>query len=327
MKTRETVRYGFACGKVRVLETRVFGRGTYERLLDAPTFADQRRLLSDTPYGRYLEGVETADGVERALIDALDGFYAFLDEAALPDPVVRFFRVRHDFELLRGALKSRALGIGWEAPAASLGTVDPALFHGPSDELPEPFREASILAAAAVAEGAARLGDIDSIVDRALFAELGRLGRESKSGFLAGLADSLIDVANAKVLIRARRSGLSAHDADAALIPGGTLTPKAFAALYPLPIDEIAARLAATPAFSQVPADDIADPARIDIAAENAVVRYLRRARTVPVGPEPVIAYVFTREAEVAAVRTALIGKLQGLDPELLRGRFRDLYL
>lgn len=320
------MRYGFACGKVRVLEERVFSRGMYERLLDAATFADQRRLLSDTPYGRFLELADTADGVERALAEAVDGFYGFLEESSLPAPVVRFFRVRHDFEALRASLKSRALGVAFQEPGPFLGTLDRAVFTGPVEELPAPF--GGVAAAALAGEGGpAALGAIDAAVDRALFDELTRCAADSGSEFLEGLAATLVDTANVRGLIRARRSGLSAHEAEATLIPGGALSVERVGRLYVLPVEEIAARLAALPAFSDIPPEDIADPGRLDVAVENAVVRYLRRARVVPVGPEPVIAYVFAREAEVAAVRTVLIGKLSGLSPELLRSRLRDLYL
>ena len=75
---RDALRYGFAVGKVRVLETRMLDRAACERLLDAPTLAEQRRLLSETAYGRYIERAETADEVERALDDALEGFYGYL---------------------------------------------------------------------------------------------------------------------------------------------------------------------------------------------------------------------------------------------------------
>lgn len=326
MRTRDAVRYGFACGKVRVLEERVFGRGMYERLLDAVSFGDQRRLLSDTPYGRFLEHVDTADGVERALAEALDGFYRFLEESSLPAPVVRFFRVRHDFEALRGSLKARALGVGSEERVAHLGTVRPEMLAGPAEDLPAPFAEAAA-AALAPGGGAGALKAIDQVIDRALFAELRRCATESRSEFLQELAATLVDTVNVRALVRARRSGLSVQEAEAALIDGGALRVGQVGRLYGLPVEELAARLAALPALSDIPPEDIADTGRLDVAVENAVVRYLRRARVVPVGPEPVIAYVFAREAEVSAVRMVLIGKLSGLSPDLLRRRLRDLYL
>jgi hypothetical protein len=43
--TRDAVRHGFAVGAA-VLETRMLDRAAYERLLDAPTLAEQRRIVS-----------------------------------------------------------------------------------------------------------------------------------------------------------------------------------------------------------------------------------------------------------------------------------------
>jgi V/A-type H+-transporting ATPase subunit C len=83
-------RYGFAVGRVRVLETRLLGRSTFERLLDAHSFREQLRILSETPYGVYLEGVTTAEGVEAALDGSLRDLYNdFLEQANLPEDIVR----------------------------------------------------------------------------------------------------------------------------------------------------------------------------------------------------------------------------------------------
>lgn len=327
MRTRDAVRFGFACGKVRVLETRVFGHDTYERLLDASAFADQRRLLSDTPYGQSLEGVTTAEGVEQALAETLGGFYAFLTEASLPECVTRFFRVRHDFDAMRAALKARVLGVAREdSPNAALGTLPPGALEGNLAALPAPFAAAAAEALSLDPAAAGVLGAMDAVLDRAYFGEALRCARESKSGFLLGLARVMIDAANAKAVVRARRNGLSVDAVERMLIEGASLRPDRIGRVYSAPLAVVAERLAAMPAFRGVPAEELTDVARLDIAAENAVVRYLRRARTVPVGPEPVIAYVLSREAEVAAVRTVLIGKLAGLPSDLLRGRLRDMY-
>jgi len=76
-----------------------------------------------------------------------------------------------------------------------------------------------------------------------------------------------------------------------------------------------------------LPPEFFADVSRLDVLADNIVVEYLRRARMVPIGAEPVIAYVMGREAEVRAVRTVLLGRLAGLPTELVRTRLRNLYV
>ena len=61
-----------------------------------------------------------------------------------------------------------------------------------------------------------------------------------------------------------------------------------------------------------------AKPSRLGSAA-------LRGARQGQVGPEPVIAYVFRREAEVAALRVLLLGQLARLDKATIRRSLRGV--
>jgi V/A-type H+-transporting ATPase subunit C len=356
--TRESIRYGFAVGKVRVLETKVFGLATYERLLDAADFSEQRRILSDTLYGRYLEGAESATDVERGMDSALDDFYRFLDEANLPSAVVRFFRERYDFANLKGALKAELLGVRSDDLLVGLGTIPVEGFSGPLDELPAPWGEVARRALEAVrADGSAgesargreaavstsrRAGEtsneapqvsegalrsVDTEVDRAMFVELGKLARESKSTFLRDLAALQIDIANVRTLVRARLAGMTAEAALEAALQGGSIPVKKLEALYQMPLAEAGAHLADLPQLKGISVADLIDVSRLDVIADNMVVEYLRRARLVSIGAEPVIAYVMGREAEVMAVRTLLIGKLSGLSSEVLRRRMRDLYV
>ncbi len=340
---RESIQYGFAVGKVRVLETRVFGVPTYERLLDAADFEEQRRILSDTIYGRYLDGAQSTSDVERGLDSALDDFYRFLEEAHLPRPVVHFFRERYDFANLKGVLKARLLSAPVDDLLVDLGTIPIEEFGGQLEELPEPFGSLSqrVLEAARTSVEDATKGAtpgsgtsaadvlplVDTEVDRAMFVELGRLASQSGSAFLKQLASLQVDIANVKSLLRARLASVPAKDALATTMEGGSVPVAELARLYELPLAEAGARIAAMPALSGIPASDLVDLGRLDVIADNIVVGYLRRARAVSVGAEPVIAYVMGREAEVRAVRTLLIGRLAGLPTEVLRSRLRNLYV
>ena len=331
----DSIRYGFAVGKVRVLETRVFGRATFERLLDAGTFADQLRVLSDTYYGRYLEGARTATDVERGLEAALNGFYCFLEEAKLPPEVVRFFRIRHDYANLKAKLKAEALGEPLTGMLSALATTPPEAFEGGRDGLPPFLGQAydglsrPTEDRAGVRQRSTRddLGRIDAEVDRRMFADLLRTGKESGSEFLVGLARLMIDVANVKAALRARARKLPSAEAAAMLVPGGALAVDRIMEAYAAPEGAIVDAALRSPMLSEVSSADLADPERLDVVGDDLVVRYLRRARMVPIGVEPVIAYVMAREAEVVALRVLLVGKLAGVPAEALRARLRDLYV
>lgn len=337
---RDSVRYGYAVGRVRALETRVFRDAVYERLVDAPTFAEQRRILSDTAYGQHLEGVETADAVERALEAALGEVYALVEALGLPDAMVRFFRVRHDYANLRARLKAEVLGASVEADLDALGTVPPQVIAGPLEALPDHLRRAAEEARTAIAaleERAARHGGeassqerleaIDRVVERAEHAELAEAARAAKSDFLREYVALTVDLANVKRVLRARRRGMPLADVGPTLLEGGRIPRETLAEAYALPLEEMAERLASHRALRGVAAEDLLSLDRLDVATDALAVRMMRAGRAVPLGAEPVVAYVLAREAEVRQLRVLLIGKLAGLGPDDLRKRLRKVYV
>lgn len=338
---RDSMRYGYAVGKVRVLETRALDSAAFERALDAPSFAEQKRLLSESLYGRYLEHAATAEDVERGLAQALDDFYRFLDTAALPEAVSRFFRIRHDFSNLKAALKARALGVPADPLLVAHGAVATESFSGDLTTLPAPVGPVAkaLLARAANESTAAekpedgsadatvaRLMALEVAVDRAMFDELLRAAHEADSAYLVELARLSVDIANARTLVRARAAGRTPAETAELLIEGGTGSIKGLARIAESAAPEIAAALRSVPSLRALPAEQLEQTGTIDGALDAVLAAALRRGRMGgQVGPEPVIAYVFAREAEVAALRVLLLGRLAGIDSETLRARVRVL--
>ena len=62
-------------------------------------------------------------------------------------------------------------------------------------------------------------------------------------------------------------------------------------------------------------------------ACDNAVARYVQRARRVPFGVEIVVGYLFARQGELTALRIILSGRLAGLDKDTIRERLREAYV
>ena len=63
-----------------------------------------------------------------------------------------------------------------------------------------------------------------------------------------------------------------------------------------------------------------------ELACDNAVNEYLKKAKLVSYGPEALIAYIAAVEGEITAVRMILTGRLAGIEPQVIRERLRDLY-
>lgn len=324
----DPMRYGFAVGRVRVLEAELLTATTYERLMDARDFDLQRRVLADTVYGPYLESVQNPDDIEGALNASLVDLYEdFLEKANLPTAMVSYFRARHDFENLKASLKAEALRIPAEPLMTPLGSVPAEAFHGSSERLPSEVRaaEGRIRASLADEDGDLPPDAVEAAVDREMFAYLSKIAATSRSEYVQHLAALEADAGNTRAFVRCRWRGMPVSTLEAALVPGGTIAPSKFVSLYRLSFAEGVAQLGTLGPLRRVDPEALADPTRLDVAIDALIAREARKHRLTSIGPDPVVSYVLARRAEVTALRTIIIGTFAHVPVEQLRERVRDV--
>jgi V/A-type H+/Na+-transporting ATPase subunit C len=324
----ESMRYGFAVGRVRVLEAHLLPRATYERLIDARSLSEQRRILGETIYGGYLEMAHTIEGIERGLDAALTDLYDdFLCKANLPRPFVEFFLVRHEYENLKGRLKAEALGTSPTPMLTRLGCASVQAFEGPSEKLPPRMRvsERKVRRAIARDDGTLPPDEIEDAVDTELFNALAEIAEESRSPFVRELFQLEADIGNVRAFVRARARDIPVSEVRTRFVPGGRISIQALVSAYRLQPVEAASRLAATRLLPGVDVEAVADPARFDIEAVRIVSGRVRASRMIAVGPEPVLGYIKERQAEVTALRVLLMGSLARVPATHLRERLKDV--
>ena len=138
----------------------------------------------------------------------------------------------------------------------------------------------------------------------------------------------LVDSANLKSAVRTLRMGKNQDFLAGVLIEGGSISTQRIAAAADK--DSLAALYARTKLekAASLGAEALAGGSMtaFELACDNAVNAYLRDAKLVPYGCEPVAAYLAAIEGEIQAVRMILTGRLAGVKPELIRERLRDLY-
>ena len=148
------------------------------------------------------------------------------------------------------------------------------------------------------------------------------------SPFLKGYAEILVDTANLKSAVRTLRMGKNQDFLAAVLIEGGNVGTQRITAAGDK--DSLAALYARTKLekAASLGADALAGGSMTEFerACDNAVNAYLRDAKLVPYGCEPVAAYLAAVEGEIQAVRMILTGRLAGVRPQVIRERLRDLY-
>lgn len=328
--TRDTD-YLFLAARVRALEAMMLTRERQERMLEAPSLPDAVRVLEECGW----TGGAIADAEELHAALTEQSRRTLADVAAFsPDPdIVAAFRLRYDYHNVKVLLRAEAQGAEAAWLLSGLGRISEAELRNAirtSDlhALPRGLQEA-------IAEGREVLGATrdpqlaDFALDRAHYRELLASAKRCGSRFLTGYARAGIDAANLRGVVRALRMGKGQAFLKGVLLPGGTVDAlrilRAVASgssledLYgPTPLSAAAAAGAAAIAGGRL--------TRFERLCDDAMLDLLRRARFVPFGDAPVIAYLAARERELTAVRIILTGRLAGLGPDTIRERLRESY-
>ncbi len=321
--------YLFLSAALRAREPRMLSRDRAERMLDAPSFAECAKMLTDCGY-EDMSGMNAAE-IDRALSRSRAEIFR---ELALQPParaLVDFFRVKYDYHNAKVVLKAEATGSEPLPMMSESGRLAPeellsAYREERSGDMPERL-------AKAMAEGKEILARTanpqlaDFTMDRACFEELAAIAEGTGSEFLKDYVAVMADSTNLKSAVRTIRMGKTADFLRLALVPGGRVDAERFAAaggeglpaLFNGSILAEAASLGAAAAEGGSMTD-------FERACDNAVMAFLRTAKLVSFGEEPVAAYLAAVENETTAVRMILTGMLAGIAPQTIRERLRDLY-
>ena len=322
--------YLFISAMLRAREPRMLSREKAERMLDAPSFSESAKLLTDCGYEdmSQMNAAQIDGALSRHRAEVFRELMLLLPEKQLVD----VFRVKYDYHNAKVILKAEAMGTDGTVLLSESGRVSPEALLSAYQE--DRLNALPSRLATALSEGRellARSGNpqlADFALDKAYFAELTELAKTSESSFLRGYVAILADSTNLKSAVRTLRMGKNADFLRGALVTGGKIdgdrlvsaaSGEGLAALFNgSALSEAAALGAAAAEGGSMTA--------FERACDNAVMAYLVGAKLKAYGEEPVIAYLAAVENEITAVRMILTGRLAGIDPQVIRERLRDLY-
>ncbi len=330
--TREPAKYGYAVGRIKVRETGLLNSQRLGRLIEAD-FDEALHILEEVDYGDYLKGSRVASDVDAGLMRFLQDLYELLREITpASSHIAEFLLDRYDFHNIKVLLKQRCCGEQNDGPMLDLGTLDPealrVALENPA-KLPQHLA-GPVLEVLALPEITSQW--VDTVVDRHFFEHRLVLAREERSGFMVDFARTSMDLANIKILLRAKNLGKDAGFLERALAEGGRMGKVRMAALVTQPAEEMLRALGRGkyPA-GLLPLLEVEDEqvrlTDYDKRADDLLMAQLHRALQIAVGVEPILGYMRGRENDVTVLRIILMGKLHNLSPEAIERHVRRLYV
>ena len=328
MSNKKCVRekYLYLSAMLRAREAKMLTRDKAERMIDAPSFDEAAKMLTDCGY-KDMSGF-TAKQVEETLAEHRAEIFAELARLSPNAEPVEVFRMRYDYHNAKIVIKTEADGRDRTDLMSASGRVSPEVLKRSFAE--EKYLGLPSVLADAMVEAKSQNPQLaDFILDRAYFAEICAAAKNLGSAFLRGYAQILIDAANLRSAVRTMRMNKDAEFLKTALIPGGGIDTGRILAAFGSG-DTLASiyanTLLANAAALGAAAVKGGTMTEFELACDNAVTAYLTGARLVSYGEAPVIAYLAAVEGETTALRMILTGMLAGLPTETIRERLRDLY-
>ena len=315
---------------LRAREPRLLSNEKAERMLDAASFEDAAKLLTDAGYPDMSQ--MDAKELEATLAAHRDAIFEDLGRFSPDSRLVDVFKLKYDYHNAKTIIKSEAMETDVKRLLSDSGRIPGLRLMELYNEdkrimLPETLATAMSEAKSVLARtGNPQLADF--VLDRAYFEELQKAAQELDSAFLKGYVTILIDSANLKSTVRTLRMGKGQEFLSQVLVSGGSVgterlsavgDKEGLAALFLHSSLEKAAQLGGE-------ALEGGSMTGFELACDNAVNAYLKDAKLVSYGDASVLAYMAAVEGEITAIRMILTGRLAGVSPQVIRERLRDLY-
>lgn len=322
--------------RLRVLENRLLDRNKLDRMIDSASPEEALKVLSETEYSSLLSNIKRVQDYETILSSELRRVYKLLYDITPIKQLIDVMTLKYDYHNIRVMLKGKALGKDLSDLLIPVGTVSVEkltyyINNGNYRDMEATMRTAlEKTEEAFVATKDPQI--IDIMLDAYMFKDMLGKAYSLKDDFLINYVKINIDLINIKTLLRVKKQNKDREFLKKVIVEGGKIDRDIYINGLNDSMDSFANRISHTDYFNilKLGLEEYNRTARINVfekLSENLLMGYVKKAKYVSFGIEPVIAYLVAKEAEIKAVRIVIVGKINNVSPELIRERLREIYV
>lgn len=330
------VDYAYASARIRAKEPKLLGAGHFDRMLDASHAEEAYKLLAEAEYGIGSSSTTGIFAFEELLAEEMKKCYSLLLEIAPQAEVIKAFQRRYDFFNIKVILKAEFSGQEIPPILMDTGTISKeAIVRMIRERDCSELTQIMCEAVGQTRDIFSRMHDpqaVDLILDRASYEQLATDLKGIDSEYLHNIAQITTDITNIKMFIRARTLNKAWDFIKKLLLEDGTIPEEVFFKNSDKPVDSFVEEIR----YSRY-GDTVyrgweqfrikRNSSAIEKKLDDYLMEFIRRAKMVTMGVEPLIAYLFAKEAEIRNVRIIMTGRINKLPVELIRERLREVYV
>jgi len=324
--------WAFLSGRVAAMESRLIRNDVIQRMAAIEQFNDVFLAVSDTAYKDAFPIIEKLHEADSIITGVYSDRLAELARYSPQPEVVELFRIGDDFRSLKAFLKNKLAGLqlpvnGGRIPDAAWQRV---LEDLKTDLPPFWYDATAIIRRECEAQPELAPQTIDLVLDSEQLARQVEIARIIGAPLIIEWASRRMIVRAIEVVWRAKTGGYDMARLRR-LFLRGELDDPLLGGLAGLPLDQWAERL--RPTFLGPIVDDVfaqsgtGQVTRFARRADDLLLELVKKAKSVPFGPERIFGYLCALRTEVHNLRLILAGKVNKINSRLLRERLREQYV
>ncbi|MBB6632192.1 V-type ATP synthase subunit C [Clostridium algidicarnis] len=322
--------------RLRVLETKLLDKSKIDRMIDSTSKEEALKVLQESEYSTLMSNIKRAEDYEIILSAELKRVYKMLYEMTPVNSIVDIMSIRYNYHNIKVLIKGKILEKDFSNMIIPIGTVDiNKLIYALDNEY---YRDLNPIMRKAIEEALEDFSTskdpqkIDIILDKYLFIHQLSLNEQIDDKFLDRYLRYLIDLTNIKTLLRVKKQDNTRDFLNSLIIQGGYVDRDKLNSLYNDSVENIPGKLAFTD-YSEILKFGIEDYVKtgsinlFEKLSEDFIMNYMKKAKYITFGLEPLIAYIYAKENEIKLIRIIMVGKLNNIQSEVIRERLRENYV
>ena len=328
--------FNYAVARIRAIEKGLLDKTRFDRMVEAKTPDEALKVLLEAGYGRAGTEIKSVFEYEKLLKDESKKVYELLNELAPGQEVINMFLLSNDYHNAKVILKAEFSGQTETAMFIEPGSVPVEklklmIKDRNMKELPEIMRKAI----EECIDTYNRTGDpqlIDLILDKAQYRHMLSISGSFCNRFINELVLSLVDLTNIKIFLRAKNLNKTWDFLQKILIPGGSIDIKVFFENLDAPLENFVQAIKYS-RYGSLLENSIESINRtgslsgFEKLSDNFITSFVKKARYVTFGIEPLIGYLMAKETEIKNARIIMVGKINNISNDIIRERLREAYV
>ena len=330
--------------RVRVLETKLLNGNEMERMLLAKNAQEAYEIFNELDYSTHIGDIKNIASFQEVINAGLKDVKDLLVKIVPHKWVFNILWFRYDFHNIKTLLKAKFSGKEFseiEEYLMPLGIIEisrlKAFIFDSQDvsfNLKEEHEKAIIESIKEAEKVFAKTNDpqaIDFYLDRR-FCEISMdIAKESGHKFIIGLVKKYIDLKNIEAFMRLKIQDSDESLLEQVLMDSGTLKKHRFTGAFERDMNEFVEAMKHTD-YAEVIREGVRGLeeeksfATLEKASYDHLTDFIQIAKRIAFGPEPIIGYFWAKKNNALIIRTIMVGKLNGFEPEEIQSKLRCLY-